>query len=90
MDFKDRLKELRELKNLSQLELATKLNISNAVVSMYEKGTRQPSRETLEMIADFFNVDTPYNYLLEFQRLYTRLIHVCNLKTSNKKQKKHP
>lgn len=60
MDFKGRLKELREMKGLSQLELASKVHISNATISMYEKGVRSPSRETLETLADFFNVDIDY------------------------------
>lgn len=60
MEFKDRLKELREQRGISQLELSQKLHISNAVISMYEKGVRAPSRETLEALADYFNVDIDY------------------------------
>lgn len=60
MEFKDRLKELRERRGLSQLELAKRVNISNAIISMYEKGTRSPSREMLEALADYFNVDIDY------------------------------
>lgn len=60
--FKDMLKYLRSRENLSQAELATKLGISKSTVSMYEVGKRQPDFETLEAIADFFNVDM--NFLL--------------------------
>lgn len=55
-------KELRTHNNLTQSELATRLNISKSAISMYETGNREPDFETLENIADFFNVDM--NYLL--------------------------
>lgn len=60
--FKDMLKYLRQRKHLSQLELAKKLGISKSAISMYEVGKREPDFETLEVIADFFNVDM--NFLL--------------------------
>lgn len=60
--FKDMLKYLRRRENLSQLELAEKLGVSKSTISMYEVGKREPDFETLEMIADFFNVDM--NFLL--------------------------
>lgn len=56
-EFKDMLKYLRERENLSQKQLADKLNISASTISMYEVGSRQPNFETEEAIADFFNVD---------------------------------
>lgn len=62
MGFSERLKLLRLQRQLSQKELADKLGISNSTVSMYERGEREPSFEMLELIGDFFNVDT--NYLL--------------------------
>lgn len=60
--FKDMLKYLRSRENLSQAELAEKLGISKSTVSMYEVGRRKPDFESLEIIADFFNVDM--NFLL--------------------------
>lgn len=61
-DFKEVLKYLRERSELSQAELANKLGLAKSTVSMYEVGKRQPDFETLELIADFFNVDM--NFLL--------------------------
>lgn len=61
-DFKDMLKFLRNRENLSQSELAVKLGLSKSTISMYEVGKREPDFETLELIADFFNVDM--NFLL--------------------------
>lgn len=60
--FKEMLKYLRVRDNLSQAELADKLGVSKSTISMYEVGKREPDFETLEAIADFFNVDM--NFLL--------------------------
>lgn len=60
--FKEMLKYLRCREGLSQSELANKLGISKSTISMYEVGKREPDFETLEAIADFFNVDI--NFLL--------------------------
>lgn len=58
--FNERFKYLRSQKKLSQQELADLLGISKSSVNMYERGEREPSLETLELIADFFNVDMDY------------------------------
>lgn len=60
MEFKDILKELRESGGLSQKELASKLHLSGTSVALYETGKRNPSRETMELIADYFNVSMDY------------------------------
>lgn len=57
MPFKDMLKFLREERGLSQDELARLTQLSKSTISMYENGNREPKFETLEAIADFFNVD---------------------------------
>lgn len=62
MGFAERLRLLRKQKDLSQQQLADKLGVSNSTISMYERGEREPDFEMLELIGDFFNVDT--NYLL--------------------------
>lgn len=55
--FNDVLRNLRKEKHLTQSELATALNISRSAISMYENGEREPDLDTLEAIADYFNVD---------------------------------
>ena len=60
--FKEMLKYLRSRENMSQAELAKKLGIAKSTISMYEVGKREPDFETLEAIADLFNVDM--NFLL--------------------------
>lgn len=58
--FKDKLKELRIEKKISQAELAKELNVSQRSISSWETGFRQPDFETLEKIAKYFNVSTDY------------------------------
>lgn len=60
MEFKDRLKELRTSRGYSQRELGKKLGMTNSAISMYERGEREPDYETLEAIADLFNVNMTY------------------------------
>lgn len=62
MKFCNILRNLRTESNLTQQELAEKLGVSFSSISMYERGQREPNFETLEAIAEFFNVDM--NYLL--------------------------
>lgn len=61
-DFPNIFRKIREQSGLTQQQLADKLGISRSAVGMYEKGEREPNFETLELIADTFNVDM--NYLL--------------------------
>ena len=60
MDFKERLRELRQMRGYSQEELAKQLGLSKSAISMYERGARTPDFETMELLADFFNVDMNY------------------------------
>ncbi len=54
------LKKLRKSKHLNQKQFAEKVFISPSAVSQYETGRAMPSRDTLERIAQFFNVSTDY------------------------------
>ena len=60
--FADRLKSLRNERAWSQQRLADELGISKSSVNMYERGEREPGFETMETIADLFNVDMDYLY----------------------------
>lgn len=55
--FPGRLRELRKARNMTQPQLAQLLGIAKSTISMYENGRREPDLETLEAIADIFNVD---------------------------------
>lgn len=58
--FCNRLRLLRNSRSLSQQTLSEKIGVSKSSINMYERGEREPSFETLEAIADFFNVDMDY------------------------------
>lgn len=62
--FKDNLISLRKLNNLSQEELAEKLNISRQTLSKYETGESLPDVEKCKVIAEIFGVslDDLVNY----------------------------
>lgn len=62
MEFKERLKELRKRRGLSQVVLAERLGLSKSTIGAYETGDITPSLDALNLLADFFNVDI--NYLL--------------------------
>lgn len=53
----DMLVFLRKRKGLSQQELADLLGLNRSAIGMYETGKREPNLETLEIFADFYNVD---------------------------------
>lgn len=72
MNFKTRLKQLRNEKKINQRELANFLKVAPSTISMYESGQREPNFEVLEALADFFNVDL--NYLLGKSDKTTKLM----------------
>lgn len=55
-----RIKELRQLKGVTQGEIADKLNITSQVISRYENNLREPDIQTLCALADFFGVTIDY------------------------------
>lgn len=58
--FGSRLKLLRTQYGYSQSALAQRIGMSKSSVNMYERDEREPGLETLEAIADIFNVDLDY------------------------------
>ncbi len=60
MEFKNILRELREEKGLTQLQLAEELHFSLSIVNKWENGKKNPSVETIKILAKFFNVTTDY------------------------------
>jgi transcriptional regulator with XRE-family HTH domain len=67
----EKLKSLREAYNLSQKEVASKLNISNTALSNYEKNLRDP--DTPLIIAYAHLLDLPVAYL--FNYFYNESVH---------------
>ncbi len=85
--FGNRLCSLREEKGLSQKELATILEVSDKAISKWENGQSIPRMETLEKIAEVFNVslDTLLNDdETEIERHRVKRIAFRNRYNSNK------
>ncbi|CEI72506.1 MULTISPECIES: helix-turn-helix domain-containing protein [Romboutsia] len=55
-----RLKALRKEKGLTLEELAKELDTTKVTLSRYENGIREPKGETLNKLANYFNVSTDY------------------------------
>ncbi len=55
-----RIKDLREVRNINQTTLAQALGISSAALSAIEKGKNNPNYETLIGMSNFFNVSIDY------------------------------
>lgn len=60
MAFKDSLKKLRVRNNLSQIELADKLNVKQYVISSWEIGRSEPSINQIIELANIFKIPTDY------------------------------
>ena len=69
------ISDLRKERNITQDDLAARLQITKQTISNYERGIRRPSYEALEAIADVLNV--PMSFFLtkdeqaeELSRIY--------------------
>ncbi len=56
----DRVKFLREQKNMTQSELARKLSITRSSVNAWEMGISVPSTQYIVELANMFQVSTDY------------------------------
>ncbi len=56
----NRIAELRKEKNMSQISLGMKLNVSQKMISAYENGKNEPSIDLLIRMADIFHVSIDY------------------------------
>ena len=57
MEFKDKLKQLRLSKDLSQEALAKELMTSRSTYAKWETGIRLPNSSSLQLIAGYFNIE---------------------------------
>ena len=60
VEFKDRLKEIRELRQLTQAELSRKAGLPATSVSHFEAGSRKPSFDNLKRLSAQLAVSTDY------------------------------
>ncbi len=59
-NFSVRLKNARELKEMSQGDLAKKSNLQPSAISHFETGKRKPSFDNLRSLADALDVTTDF------------------------------
>lgn len=60
MSFGENLRTLIEERDMTQKEVAMKLNIAPSTMGSYVQNTREPDFATLKAIAKFFNVSIDY------------------------------
>ncbi len=60
MPFPEILKELREKRGFTQEQLAAILNLTKNAISHYEKNINSPNIDTIQKIADVFDVSVDY------------------------------
>lgn len=56
MNFSENLKKIREEKNLTQQELAKKLNVAQSTIGMWELGQRTPRLSEINRLARILNI----------------------------------
>ena len=60
MNIGERIMALRKEKNISQLELSKRLNVSRQAVSKWEQGTSSPDTERLIQLAQILGTEVEY------------------------------
>lgn len=60
MEFSERLKKLRKQAQLTQVDVAEKLGISQPAYASWERGVKKPTQENLVKIAQILNVSVDY------------------------------
>ena len=60
MEFAERLKTLRKQVQLTQAQIAEKLDISQQAYASWERGVKKPTQENLVKIAQVLNVSVDY------------------------------
>lgn len=56
----NRLRLLRTQRKLTQEEVAKKIGVARTTYAMYEQNSREPDNDTLQKLADYFEVSVDY------------------------------
>ncbi|ARU13748.1 DNA binding protein [Streptococcus phage P8922] len=56
----NRLKELRELRKMTRVELAEKIGVTKLTILNWEHGTHEIKGSNAKKLAEYFNVSVPY------------------------------
>lgn len=68
-----KIKEYRKKKGMTQQELATKLDMSQNAVSLYERGVNDPSIITLVQIAEELGITV--DDLIDYKKIKEKLVN---------------
>lgn len=60
MKIGNAIEEIRKLKKVTQLELATKSNITQSYLSLIENNKKEPNLKTLKEISNSLNIPLPF------------------------------
>jgi transcriptional regulator with XRE-family HTH domain len=60
VELKDRIKELRKLNGMTQIQAADSLGVARRTYQDYEFGVSSPNSETMQKMADLFHVSVDY------------------------------
>jgi len=63
--FSERLKELREEKGLSQIQLEKETGLTRSAIGLWELGKREPKLGAVIILAEYFKVSLGYMAGLE-------------------------
>lgn len=55
-----RIRLLRKMRNMTQADLASALDVAKTTISAYENDVNEPNHEMLKKMADYFNVTVDY------------------------------
>ena len=84
MEFNEKLQELRKNKKLTQLELATRLNITDRAVSKWENGRGLPDISLIKPLCDELNISIESIFLPEKEGAKTREVIEAIIKYQEK------
>lgn len=82
MEIKEKIKELRKSKGLTQLQISNLLNISKTGYASWEQGLAEPNIQYIKKMCVIFDVSADelldiddYQYTFEYNHADTKLIH---------------
>lgn len=75
----NQIKEIRMQHKMSQADLASKLDVSDSIISGYERGARTPSLDILIKLKNVFNVPISYFFNEEIENNARLTVDVTDL-----------
>ena len=56
----NRIKELRNERNLSQMNLAKQIGVSQKAIDYWERGVNEPKASYIVLLCDYFDISADY------------------------------